>query len=58
MGQWFIGKIPLDLKMIMLLDNEPPFNPPKRHGGLKSIFQYSIIPCAGLNLWSQNLPFI
>ena len=57
-GQWFIGKIPLDMKIDNVNRKRLPFNPPKHYGGLKSTLQYSIIPCAGQNVRPQELPLI
>ena len=42
MGQWFIGKIPLDMEIDNVIDKKLPFNPPKHYGGLESTFQYSL----------------
>ncbi len=44
-GKWgsgLLAKFLLTWKLIMLIDKELPFNPPKHYGGLKSTFQYSL----------------
>ena len=43
-GRWFIGKIPLDMEIDIVIDKELSFNPAKYYSGLKSTFQYSTIP--------------
>ena len=57
-GSGLLAKFLLIWKLIMLIDNELPFNPLRDYGGLRSIFRYSIIPCAGQNVRPQKLPLI
>ena len=58
MGQRFIGQISSEMENDNLIEKEFPFNPPKHYGGLKSTFQYSIIPCEKRNVRTYKLGLI
>jgi hypothetical protein len=51
MEQWFVGQNSTDTENDNLIEKEFPFNPPKHNGGLKSTFQYSIIP--SFHAWNK-----